>query len=963
MAISAVDHALWDLRGKYYDVPVYRLLGGPTRDRIRVYASMLNGIRMLTSNDKGRNIMKFRWRYFALLIPILCFAQYSFGKTNAETDTLYGRQIVIEVDAGTMVQEASADLSHYLGQITGQPFTVANALADGKANAIYLLSAKSPLVSAADRAQLADKGLEAFVIRGTASQLFIIANDMRGLSHGVYSYLEQLGVRWLLPGANWTVVPTRQDITLKIDRLEVPAFWTRTWWATGGDYSNLMGHQYTGSAPREKGVVDTESIEAAWQRRLRLGGQALGHATGGAFILSHVKILEAHPEYLAKIDGKYSPLYVPAWAGDGHGAYVLDKATNAYVKAVPPKTGTHDINTIAKLNAGNPDVVNLYANWILDNFRIRRKAPGGYALRTVSVEPSDGGGEGNNYDELKAAGVGDGSESDQEFYIANQCAKLIRKEFPDTSVVMLAYAKRSDPPTFPLEPNFIVQPALAMRAGRKTSHLNLDEWLNLWSKKADNMALYTYWGIPGWTHDEPTFNYLDVARQLRAWHAQNIKGLFAETTWSAGAIGLGDYVAAHVMWDVQTDEYALIEDWYDHAFGPAKAPMKRMLERWTTAYRPVSAEIGVSFRDLDEAERLAAGHPDIIARVDDYARYVQYLRLRDELVSATRAEKNERADALATYIFAINDSRMLHTTRLYDELAQRDGYSSLKKEFYLHGARTMPGDPPDGPGWARVHPLTHDDVAALIADSLKTYPAPDYTVTSFTGPLVPLQPIAWKAPVGDPWGVEMAVSSAAVDLQMPAGLDKFPLRVSHTEDNTVTVTDDAGHVAFTHDVSKNAADTLKNLSWDEMNIPLAPGHYQVHFDGKERRLGQFHFQTWKGVPLILRTFQILKGSPSPRLYFYVPHGLRNIAIYFPYTNQAGGFTTLFYDPNGKQVNVDERDGGKLVVAQVPQGMDGKVWSMDKLVQPYANFEMQNVPQAFSLSPEVMMVPSDALKTK
>ncbi|MFN8525009.1 MAG: enolase C-terminal domain-like protein [Chloroflexota bacterium] len=41
MAISAVDNALWDLRGKMAGVPVYRLLGGPTRDRIDCYASML----------------------------------------------------------------------------------------------------------------------------------------------------------------------------------------------------------------------------------------------------------------------------------------------------------------------------------------------------------------------------------------------------------------------------------------------------------------------------------------------------------------------------------------------------------------------------------------------------------------------------------------------------------------------------------------------------------------------------------------------------------------------------------------------------------------------------------------------------------------------------------------------------------------------------------------------------------
>ncbi|MCF8225403.1 MAG: hypothetical protein K9J30_05960 [Bacteroidales bacterium] len=41
MAISAVDNALWDLRGKYYNEPVYKLLGGPTRDKLEVYASCL----------------------------------------------------------------------------------------------------------------------------------------------------------------------------------------------------------------------------------------------------------------------------------------------------------------------------------------------------------------------------------------------------------------------------------------------------------------------------------------------------------------------------------------------------------------------------------------------------------------------------------------------------------------------------------------------------------------------------------------------------------------------------------------------------------------------------------------------------------------------------------------------------------------------------------------------------------
>ncbi|MHC4742134.1 MAG: enolase C-terminal domain-like protein [Planctomycetota bacterium] len=41
MAISAADNALWDIRGKHFGVPVYRLLGGPTRTRLKAYASLL----------------------------------------------------------------------------------------------------------------------------------------------------------------------------------------------------------------------------------------------------------------------------------------------------------------------------------------------------------------------------------------------------------------------------------------------------------------------------------------------------------------------------------------------------------------------------------------------------------------------------------------------------------------------------------------------------------------------------------------------------------------------------------------------------------------------------------------------------------------------------------------------------------------------------------------------------------
>lgn len=39
--IAAIDVALWDIKGKYFEVPVYQLLGGKVRNKLRTYASQL----------------------------------------------------------------------------------------------------------------------------------------------------------------------------------------------------------------------------------------------------------------------------------------------------------------------------------------------------------------------------------------------------------------------------------------------------------------------------------------------------------------------------------------------------------------------------------------------------------------------------------------------------------------------------------------------------------------------------------------------------------------------------------------------------------------------------------------------------------------------------------------------------------------------------------------------------------
>jgi L-rhamnonate dehydratase len=70
-AMAGIDLALWDIKGKAFQQPVWKLLGGRHRDRLRVYASNMfqftaeaTADRVRKARDEGFTAAKFGWEPF-----------------------------------------------------------------------------------------------------------------------------------------------------------------------------------------------------------------------------------------------------------------------------------------------------------------------------------------------------------------------------------------------------------------------------------------------------------------------------------------------------------------------------------------------------------------------------------------------------------------------------------------------------------------------------------------------------------------------------------------------------------------------------------------------------------------------------------------------------------------------------------------------------------------------------------
>jgi galactonate dehydratase len=174
-AISGIEMALWDIMGKHLGVPVWRLLGGQVREKVRVYTHLgLGDMRAVYETldaaplvERAREVVERGYRAFkAVFIPYT-----HYHAPLAEVDKVarmmealrgaVGPDIDVMVDFHGRPASASAALAYIQALEAGRPMFVEEPVPPGETGALQAIASRTsvPLATGErliDRAEFHD---------------------------------------------------------------------------------------------------------------------------------------------------------------------------------------------------------------------------------------------------------------------------------------------------------------------------------------------------------------------------------------------------------------------------------------------------------------------------------------------------------------------------------------------------------------------------------------------------------------------------------------------------------------------------------------------------------------------------------------------------------------------------------------------------------------------------------------
>lgn len=585
-----------------------------------------------------------------------------------------------------------------------------------------------------------------------------------------------------------------------------------------------------------------------------------------------------------------------------------------------------------KFCVSNQDLRRLVVAWALAAFD---KNP---QRDSISLDPSDGDGW-SNPDGSCPDGTVYASVSDRVVTLANEVAAAVNAKYPGKYVGIYAYFKHAPPPTIQVHSNV----AVGVATGFITGGYTFDQLIEGWSRQGATVGVREYYSVVISHKDRPgglpAGDPRAIAARIKRQYAQGARFMSAESSNSWGPGGLGYYLAARTLWDSEADTEALINDFFEKAFGPAHEPMREYYRMIDRANRPLfSADlIGRLYRQLDAARRLA-DDPGIRGRLDDLALYTRYVELLKDVVDEAGV------GAALAHAYRIRNTHMVHSYALWRDT----------RGWPHRPAGDTVWNVPEGRNpWKSSAPFTDDEIGALIREGIATNALIGFTPVGYGKELIPAQRLGLKTPRTGNYGHCRPAHHFYVWVeQAPATLE-------------LTVT---GGQVSTGGQTTLAWSAVDDPTGEELTRAAVPNDRQPHpvslrtrFAGLHRvdvttRGRAAHVRWPDGTPVVFASSIEEPASLAHRidLYFYVPKG----------TAIVGGFADgvgSVLDGDGKRVFEFTKDtfkSGNYFSIPVGPGQDGKLW---QLASSAGRRLLMTVPPYLARNADELMLPREVVE--
>lgn len=527
-----------------------------------------------------------------------------------------------EIGQGTRYQEASVtaaadELARTLEQISGAKVpirriavgdldrTIKEAVKAGTTTVLLGSLALKQLGELTDQEKDALSDLSGFVLKVEPGLVAIAGGAPRGTEIGVYEVLEQLGVRWFLPGPLGTVMPTRSDLVLPVQTLaEKPSFKARH-----------FGFN----------ALDRDPATADWKKHQREGGPYLPPAHG--IRLGDDGDFETHPEFYALVDGK---------------------RVENQVCISNPEVVRRAIEETKRYFRENPS-----EPWI----GMGPKDGSGFC-QCASCQALDGG----SWDPFS----NERSVTDRYIWFFNQVLAGLKEEFPDKKIAFYVYHCYLQPPERE-KPDPKIVAAIAPIGLCRVHGMNnpicpersyLKGLITAWTQAVPEVYERGYW----FNLADPGMAFIQVHRmddEIPFYATQGIQGFRTECTNQWAAQGPSLYVAGQLMWNAKANSQELMGDFCQKLFGPAAVPMEAYFQLLDERLRDADYHTGSAFdllnfyppdfrakasAHLKEACKLASKSP-FKERVELFASGFAFTEQFAQMQQAVRIQDWEKAKA------------------------------------------------------------------------------------------------------------------------------------------------------------------------------------------------------------------------------------------------------------------------------------------------------------------------------